>query len=349
MEGIISAAQLSAYLVRLQQLQQRDHCAISHLGTARDTGKFDRTVLISGVRFICEFSIIAETKEQAENEANAITALWNSPKFRLGGGTRNGFGKIKLRSIHGKEYDLANENDRTAFLNRSASLACDPGEPELSITESAENDAISWKCTLTPETFWMVSSGSGNKDINIWPKYETRIDWNSDTPEFVESPLLPATSIKGALAHRTAYHYNKLKGIFADQIDLEDFDKPNPAVLSLFGHAKGANQQGATGRVIISDIYAENWITQYMNHVKIDRFTGGALDGALFTEQVFYGGDLQLEIALLPAAEAEDDPDIRKAFEMAVNDIFDGNLPLGGGTMRGHGTMKKKSEGELEA
>lgn len=341
MEGIICADQISPYLLRLKQLQQRDHCSLSHLGSARKTGKFDRTVLIAGVRFICEFSIFAETKEQAKQEADAISALWNTPEFRLGGGSRNGFGKIRICSIRGKEYDLDVAEERHAFLNRSASFTIVPDEPELQIPMQAVSNITSWQCTLTPETFWMVSSGTGNKDIDIWPKYETVVDWKSGQPEFIEYPLLPATSIKGALAHRTAYYYNKYKGIFADQIELSEFEKLNPAVGALFGYAKnGDDSTGSIGRVIISDIYAENWQSQYMNHVKIDRFTGGALDGALFTEQVFHGGDLHLEIVLLPSVTPDEDPDIIKAFTRAVEDIFDGYLPLGGGTMRGLGVMQ---------
>ncbi|MBR2872568.1 MAG: hypothetical protein IKB99_03625, partial [Lentisphaeria bacterium] len=266
----------SLYLQRITRLVKRDHCAIGHQGSALKNHKFDRSVLIAGVRFICEFSIRAENSKKARREADEITALWCSPCFRLGGGTRNGFGRIKVLHVTGREYDLDIPGERKAFLDRSSSYLDDPGEKELALPASTETACRTY--TLEPENFWMIAAGTEDyrNKVKITPKFEERVEWADGKYSFKEYPLLPATSIKGALAHRCAYHYNKLRGFFADKISPEEFDKPNPAVVELFGSARSNDETGKAGRVFISDIYCTDCGEKILSHVKIDRFTGGA-------------------------------------------------------------------------
>lgn len=158
------------------------------------------------------------------------------------------------------------------------------------------------------------------------------------------------------MAHRTAYHYNKLKGCFADGKSAEELQehvgKKNEAVKLLFGSEgdnRGKNKK--RGNILISDIIkipTEELEKKVLNHVKIDRFTGGAVPGALFSEEVLYSPEnsFTLELLLYKAAITEDKKDkedkekILKAFETALTDLCKGYLPLGGGVNRGNGTFK---------
>lgn len=191
---------------------------------------------------------------------------------------------------------------------------------------------------------------------------EPVIQWNDDGKvSIIEKEkviLIPGSSVKGALAHRTAYHYNKLKECFADGKSAEELQrhvgKQNGAVKLLFGSEgdnKGKNKR--RGSILISDIIqiqTEELEKKVLNHVKIDRFTGGAVTGALFSEEVLYAHDVffTLEILLDKAAitefkeNKEDNVDKNKAlkaFETALTDLCKGYLPLGGGVNRGNGTF----------
>ena len=338
----IRQKELSEYLEQVKRLRRRDHCPITELGTARERNKFDRSILIAGVRFVVEFCISAKDCGRAKADADRLVGLFLRPDFRLGGGTRNGFGRIRVLRVNGREYDLEDAASRRAFLARSASLADDPGEPELPLSESAEGTVR--KIRLKPEDFWLFSDGTGLGDLDIRPKFEDRVFWSSGKPEIRSVCVIPATSVKGALAHRTAYCYNRKVGRFADKMSTEERAAVNPAVAALFGWAKGTKAKddpGKIGRIIISDMYIENDREKAFNHVSIDRFTGGALDGALFTEMVQFGGDFCLEIVVEPPAPGEtEDPVIREAFEKALEDLRSGRLPLGGGVMRGLGGMR---------
>ncbi len=112
------------------------------------------------------------------------------------------------------------------------------------------------------------------------------------------------------------------------------------------------------GNVIFSDVILDTTSEdKLLNHLKVDRFTGGALEGALFSEKVTEGSDdsfslnmtldkgglrkayRKLDTASLPSDKSEDEflNDVIKAFESALADICSGKLPLGGGVNRGHG------------
>jgi CRISPR/Cas system CSM-associated protein Csm3 (group 7 of RAMP superfamily) len=196
---------------------------------------------------------------------------------------------------------------------------------------------------------------------------EKVIDWESGEGKFTdEKVLIPATSVKGALAHRTAFHFNRDIKLFSDQImdggkmeamlkngygipeSLKKFDsnnqehrlvmasEGNPAVRALFGYSAN-NNDGQRGNVLFSDIFLsdkDKSKQKLLNHVAIDRFTGGAIEGALFSEEVAASKEqFNLKIFVKEGVN----PDYLKAFECALNDICTGMLPLGGGTMRGHG------------
>jgi len=112
----------------------------------------------------------------------------------------------------------------------------------------------------------------------------------------------------------------------------------------LFGFSKDSGKKiiGQRGHVIISDVYLplnpQN--KKVFNHTKIDRFTNGTIDGALFQEKaVFYKDGIQLEIWVNEIAFKSDDK-IKKAFEQALDDILTGQLQLGGNSTKGHGLFK---------
>ncbi|MBQ6470870.1 MAG: hypothetical protein IJJ33_02705 [Victivallales bacterium] len=340
-DGLL-ASEPSEYLVRISQLMRRDHCALDQSGSARKGGKFDRTVLMAGVRFLVELTVLGTDTAVARRQADTLVKLFASPWMRLGGGTRDGFGRIQLLKVTGGEYDLAVSEQREAYLRRPASLAEPTGEPELALPQERPQGMETLHYRLSPEKFWLVSDGTGLYDLDIRPKREARVVWKDGKPDFPMQVLLPATSVKGALAHRTAYHHNILTERFADRLSKEEREQPNPAVRSLFGYAKGDAdaKEGRVGRVMLSDLYLESPEPQTFNHVMIDRFTGGALEGALFTEQVIAGGDFEFEVTILPSEDDLQHPEYRQAFDLALKDLVEGRLPLGGGTMRGLGNMK---------
>ena len=361
-----------------RELPIRQHVRINQQGTAVKNGKFDEEIVPKGVRFCFEIELMAE--KDKPGIMDTILSIIQSDGFRIGSGSRSGFGKIEVVGILRRDLDLCVPNELELYLGKSASLAkAWEGYRLYTPSETKVSDYILYTLELRPVDFMFFGSGFGDERSDMTFVREPVITWEKGKATIVEQErviLIPASSVKGALAHRTAYHYNRLEGVFADKKTAEELEKntgkENKAVKTLFGSEgdrKGKNKQ--RGNILFSDVIEKQEASlekKMLNHVKIDRFTGGAVDGALFSEEVLYAPrktfnlelmlrktavdeeevlyaprkTFNLELMLRKTAVDEKDGKIVKAFEAALTDLCRGYLPLGGGVNRGNGTFKGK-------
>ena len=414
-DGLMNYDKDTEYLNLLKLILDRDHVKTTDKGSAKKTGKFDRSLLYKGIRFGFEIELIG-TEADKEEWNNILKAL-NINSFRIGAGTRNGSGKIKVIELAEKRYDLTDKQDLLAYLNKSSHLNNNLSE-RIQFIEREREDLDKYKkykIQLKPRDFFLFGTSMPDADADNAPKKEKVIEWDeNNTPQFIEKYLLPATSIKGALSHRTAYHYNLNNTTFIgkstplkeenfewnidkaikdivpssnredwssddprweeemtkiEQMKFEAFknkseewnsfeaqldsrqkkgtslptEEENEAVVMLFGMAKDTDA-GRIGKVFIDDIYIDKdkCHTHIFNHVKIDRFTGGAYDGALFQEKALYTDEPITLNILVELEETEKFKSALKAFEAALDDLKNGNLALGGATTKGYGVFQNQ-------
>jgi len=342
-----------AFVNTFENLPVRQHVRITDKGVAKEHGLFDNEVVYKGTRFLFELELKGD-KDDSKKWEKLISELQNQ-KFRIGQGTRNGYGRLSVNSIKAKEFNLDNKEDFDAYLDFDPSLNAE-NKSLISLDKKEINlDYIYYKLELNPDDFFIFSAGYGDDEVDNIPITEQIITYdNKDSIEKLKEKgqtLIPATSIKGALSHRTAFHYNKKKEYFAekyaDKKFLEYIEANNNAVYELFGAEEGhENRDGQRGRVIINDIFLSSAIVsndKIFNHVAIDRFTGGAMDGALFSEKVSYFDDKNKTFNLnIYVEQADYKEDVIEAFEGALKDICKGLLPLGGMTTKGHGMFTGK-------
>ena len=345
-----------------QQLPIRQHVRINHQGVAEKNGKYDEEIIPKGMRFCFEMELMSE---EDENEImDKILSTIQSNGFRIGSGSRSGFGQIFIVSILHKKLDLSTPEDLKLYLSKSSSLeniweGFEPYTPAVNTI----TDYIRYELTLQPTDFMFFGAGFGDEHSDMTFVREPVVQWDHNGRACIIEKekviLIPGSSVKGALTHRTAYHYNKLKGCYADGKSTEELQenvgKKNGAVKLLFGSEgdnKGKNKK--RGNILISDIIqtqTEELEKKVLNHVKIDRFTGGTVTGALFSEEVLYAPELSftLEFMLYDTTIKEEKENTLKAFETSLIDLCKGCLPLGGGVNRGNGTFKGilKKNGEI--
>lgn len=381
LDGIIDTESLDGatqeFLCNYKQLPIRQHVRIGHQGTAENSGKFDEEIVLKGTRFCFEMELISDKKEESENFIQMLDTI-HTPTFRIGSGSRSGFGAIKtIQSLY-KPIDLSLSNDLDLYLKKSSSLAA-VWEGWASAEDRTNTDALTnhiegwtvYRLSLKPEDFILFGSGFGDErgDADMTYVKEPYIVWDSNGAIRKEREtvlLIPGSSVKGALSHRTAYYYNQLTGavITADgtlqngKAINEVVGKNNDAVKSIFGSEGEKDVESRKtihkqrGNILISDVIQAkgNATAKILNHVSIDRFTGGAIDGALFTEETLYAKGQDITIDILINNQAFKDEKVEKAFESALKDITTGMLPLGGGVNRGNGcftgtvTKYKKEE-----
>lgn len=349
-DGLQSIDFEDVFYSNFRNLPIRQHVSINKQGVAEKHGKFDEQVVFAGTRFCFELEMLSQ--EEKNKDFEKVLTKFQNETFRIGGGTRSGFGKIKVVELYTRTLDLREPEELELYLEKSSKLSDEWTGWEAAKTKRIDDENwTEYRLTLNPEDFFLFGSGFGDEEADITPVKAQKVYWaNGEGKLKDEHILIPATSLKGALAHRVAFHYNKLTNVFATkELNLDNHvGENNEAVKTLFG-SKGESVNNKTenqlrGNVIFSDIIEKREITdKILNHVSIDRFTGGAIEGALFTEKTTFGKGLTFETKILVHEAAfNGNENIKKAFKLALNDIVTGMLPLGGGVNRGNGVFTGK-------
>lgn len=345
----------------------RDRVRLNHRGVAVKTGKFDRGLLAAGHRFSGELRLWSETQD--DRDWRVLLGLLRDPRLRLGGTTRAGMGAMTLVKLHTGCFDLRKPADIAAFQQLAPSLgatagltACDPAS--LPVSGAA---TCTLEIELIPRDFWRIGQGNeslgrSGKTPDLLPKLEPIVTWTPGRAAAgTRYALVPGSSVKGALAHRMAFHWNTLNGKFVDDpaVDIKTWDKSEhcPGVREIFGFAKdrdtapgrSRNASGQVGHVLIDDAHIEiteqdrRQRVQAMIHNSIDRFTGGVRNRMLFTEELLYQCPIPLRITLLPGIDRAD-ATARRALARAIRDLCEGRLALGAGVTKGHGSFTGKPD-----
>lgn len=341
----------------------RDHVRIDRCGVAAPQGKFDELVVCAGHRFTFELEFCGRHEkpgQTADEDAwKMLLDLLVHPLTRIGGRTRRGFGRVKVISCRSKTFDLTDKPGFAAYLKLAPGLGDQLAEDECHV----KLDPGRWKhavqrraFSLKPRFFWLFGGGR-DEHADIAPVRDWRIiDWSGGSPRPDEVFYIPGSSVKGALRHRALFHAYALCGHFADRANPDGESKARKAIEDIFGnertgraHEPASGEQGKRGRLLIDDLYlpghviprtAEGFLPEscLQHHVSIDRFTGGAREGALFAEKPLFQGEA-IELVLLIDARGLDANGHcgREALDLALKDLCEGRLALGGGSGRGLG------------
>ena len=245
-------------------------------------------------------------------------------------------------------------------MQKSSSLSKDWEGEDYHLNKEVPNGWDTYTLLLQPTDFMLFGSGFGSKDADMTYVREPYVKWDGKhgriCDDLEQVILVPASSVKGAISHRTAFYFNGKNEHFADKLvgKFDDYTgKNNPAISAIFGSEGIKDNRGKTidkkrGKALFSDVIQtkhQKTSPQVIPHVAIDRFTGGAIDGALFQEETMYAQKENIHITIRvheSAFKGEYGDDIRSSFEMALKDVCRGLLSLGGGVNRGNGSFKGK-------
>lgn len=330
----------------------RDHVRIGPHGAVDERGKFDELVVPAGARFT--FELVVDSR--CPVSALELVQLLARPETRIGAATRRGLGRVHPIRCRIGRFDLRQRADRERYarlpipLEKGDGGTLDPQEIEAAV---ASGRWVHGTIQLAAADTWAIGgtipSGRETKrqEKNSkpgWDKFpftEQHIEWatqgnGSDRGAVVsreEAPfVIPATSIKGALRHRTAFHARRLQGdswLTANNRDAA----ATPEEVSLFGEIREADR-GQPGVVLLGDVRVDpnDVALAPFQHVCLDRFTQGPMDGLLFDEVVAHGGAFEVDIDVCVDRLSSR---ARQALGAALDDLCSQRLALGSG--RSHG------------
>lgn len=345
-EGLLNQSELQDSL--LAQLLNskpivRQRVRLTDKGVTEGAGKFDVTLMPAGVRYTTWISYWCDGSVESKTQWQNFVDLLTIQPIRIGKGTRNGYGLFVVQALYQGEWDLTTPEGCRGYSQRTRQRANHQGLNYVDMAIKPVNQ-VSASLSLQAESNWRVGGGEQHLEVldkdhrtpDLLPMHESKIVWIGEQGSLAEQfYLLPASAIKGALRHRVSFHYNCLLSRFVD--DAAAFDTDNsPAIKTLFGFTK--DQDGHAGLLAFRDVYLTQQKVQVVMHNKIDRYTGGVMRGALFSEALLWKSNIEVRIDILQPHTAVDST-IKQALTYALEDLANGWLPLGASGSRGLGVF----------
>ncbi len=155
-----------------------------------------------------------------------------------------------------------------------------------------------------------------------------------------QESIISGTSLTGVLRHRAV---RIVKTLNPNVIVPEGKDRQPEVVEEIFGFVaedeKRKNMPNAkASRLVVQERVIENPKELVQTRIAIDRFTGGALHGALFDAQPVFGSDethvtLQLELRKPEKHQIG-------LLLLLLKDLWTGDLPIGGESSIGRGRLQ---------
>lgn len=250
--------------------------------------------------------------------ANLLRKLQNG--IQLGALTTKGFGLVSVKNLFANLYDFRKKADVAAWLlGKKSPHQISPATEEIF---TVKDDFI-----LDAEFKFNSSFIIRNYDVSAADKAK---NISSVTLKSNEDFVISGTSLKGIFRHRAEYICNKL-GI--DETFLEN----------LMGNS--SPDKKIKSRFIVAESYVdpENFLEIEHTRNKIDRFTGGTLQGTLFTTKPAYQKDFSAS-TLKIHFEIRDAKDFEAGLAIfLLRDLWLGHVAIGGEKSIGRGTVSGRS------
>lgn len=321
----------------------RDGIRICHkTGIVEKGGKFDFELLERGSRFglNMEFTFRENDEVFVKQTARTIYNLLANEQIRIGAKTNSGFGRIALvkDAITLYLFDFLPDGNGSPkedvcnwllqnFSEQNAIAVADLGEP---FGSSKRRFTITAQLRL--KNSLLVRSYTGDPQLSDTTQLKSRQDW-----------VIPGTSLKGAIRARAERIANTL-----ELKNAESFIK------KLFGHVddKSRSQNVMKGRVRIQEITLTpaDFPTELQTRIRVDRFTGGVIEGGLFDSMPIFAPtddkliELYIEIENHEIEEQEEDDEFLEAgaglLLLVLKDLWCGDLALGGEKNIGRGVLQ---------
>ncbi|MGM0711928.1 RAMP superfamily CRISPR-associated protein [Brevibacillus parabrevis] len=342
---------------------RRDGVKLDEFKTAEDQAKYELQIVESGSSFrmrlewiLREDSVIREEKEEA-----LLCMLLDGiarGELTFGAKSRRGFGRLKLErvSVTAFQHSKGMERDNLRWLDWDWQqndfdhfIDWQPGESTL---RQAENSCLR---SLRANSRWHeLRIPLAVRQTMMIRQYNTsssgKVDYEQLTGGAKNRPVIPGTSWAGAIRRHLL---RIVEEISADR-NLAAFK-----ISQLFGSwTDGApeNRNRLEASLLrIEETEIVGGTALLTSRTAIDRFTGGAKSGALFTTRPWVHGHTELVIRWMDKKREVDENGVTLSHEAIcglllwmARDLQDGLLPIGGETAIGRGVMEKAGEIQLD-
>jgi len=294
-------------------------------GLVKKGGKFDFELLERGsrFRFNLEFTVREEDETVVKKTARTLYDLLAKERIHLGAKTNSGFGQVCLVEEETELYvfDFSKKPDVFNWLTQNFTQQKAISVTELGEPVSAKEKRFSITATLRLKNSLLVRSYARDPKMPDASQLESREDW-----------VIPGSSLKGAIRARAERIVNTLELKNAEYIINELFGKVDD---------ERRSKNARKGRVRVQEITLSpnDFPTELQTRIRVDRFTGGVIEGGLFDSMPIFAPKQDKAMTL--------HFDVRnyKEYEaglllLVLKDLWSGDLAVGGEKSIGRGVFQ---------
>ncbi len=287
-------------------------------GIVEDKGKYDYELVERGAKFKLnmEVNLSAENRTFCCKMLKTICTALQSERILIGAKTNSGFGKVRLADAKMYEFDYSKKEDVLKWLKGEmiapvqfkdvTELPVEHKEFVINATFDLKNSLIVRSYPSSPEMPDAVHIQSSGDNV------------------------LPGTSLKGAIRAR------------AERI-LKTLAKQDSLLTELFGNVDPENKSrnSRKGRLRIDEVILPKFMTELQSRTKIDRFTGGVIESALFETMPLFSQPINLNEKVRDVKITIRDCKNYEAGLMllVLKDLWTGDLAVGGEKSVGRGVF----------
>lgn len=322
--------------------EYRQNVRIDELtGTAEDGALFDYEVVPAGKSFSFRFEVVIRRDDSVDNEENfqtikalgelssAILFTLSNGQLLLGAKTNSGFGRIALQNIAYRYFDFAETNDRLDWFSGRHTLAEYHHQKENPFIVEIQNKYLE------------ITGIFDIQDSMIIREYLENDDADQRHFHSNGKAIIPGSSLKGVLRHRAQMILKTMDMDYSKYID------------ELFGQVyepeNGQEAKAIKGRISVSEGIIDNEKESLQTRIRVDHFTGGAIDHALFAEKPIWNSGSSSVTFHLRVLNTNTDDTIHKLvlqdaalILQVLKDLWNGDLTVGGEAGIGRGILRGK-------
>ncbi|RMF59120.1 MAG: hypothetical protein D6748_07145 [Calditrichaeota bacterium] len=294
--------------------------------TAVDASKYDFEVLEPGVRFDfkLEFHLRKKGDEDYYRIIRHIINLLKSGHLHLGAKSSRGMGRVKLVEESVFRFDMEKKEDILAFIEGPDSWS-NYRDDEIALTEDSFENKIILNAHFRIPYSLIIRS------YNLEP--------DSPDASHIKSAgkdVIPGTSWAGSIRHGL---YNILEELGVDK------DRRDAILEDIFGTVDEETRESRASAIRIYESEIKKGKRLVYTRNKVDRFTGGVVETALFDEEPVYEGetDLVIDLSGLVIKSKDKYEGYLGLLLLALRDIGNGIQPVGGDANIGRGILELTS------
>lgn len=329
-DGKMSSLFISDLYLSEDNISVRDGIALDDDKQVIKENKFDFEIVETGARGTMYFEIvIRDEKEEAlfdKNMDRLFQEIQNG-SIRFGANKNRGLGRLHIGKIHEMEFSADSVNEWLAFVPHCKEISF--YEKEYTFDEWKENHETVDSAYLRIRVPLKLKGGIS---IRKYSTAASKADFQHITCD--GKPVIPGSSWNGAIR-------SDIKNILTE-LNVKPA-KMESLLNKWFGYVNPAKKNANQSMIVIGESIIEGAKKQIMTRNKINRFDTSTKQGALYTEEAFFGGETELEFLILKD-ENHDYLAAAAILLLVISDIQKGYVAVGGQTAVGRGIFEANGE-----